>query len=165
MKKRKSPALEIHNLVILITLIITFLLTISIYFFYSSSNPPIIIDDDIPDNTVIEVIDGDTFVIMLNQTKQTVRLLCVDAPEKGAEGCEESTNFLKSLLLNKQVRLISDVEDKDKYGRLLRYVYVNLIDEDNKEIFINKELVKKEYASLYLIEPNTRLCNEINISS
>jgi endonuclease YncB( thermonuclease family) len=110
-----------------------------------------------PDNYVLRVIDGDTFQLAGGQA---VRLICVDAPEIGESGYEESKEFLSSLILYKEVRLEKDVSETDSYGRLLRYVYINS-SESGEEIFVNKELVKKGHASLWIYGNDTKRCDEI----
>jgi len=104
---------------------------------------------------VVNVTDGDTFEIA---TGEQVRLICVDAPERGEEGYKEAKNFLSNLILGEEVRLEQDTEDKDSYGRLLRYVYIN-ISED--ELFINKEIVQGGYGSLFPYGNDTERCDEI----
>jgi micrococcal nuclease len=106
---------------------------------------------------VSEIIDGDTFRM---SDSETIRLICVDAPEKGKEGYEDAKNFLSHLVLYNQVRLEKDVSETDEYGRLLRYVYVNF---SGREIFVNQELVKEGYADLFPYGNDTRRCSEIGV--
>jgi micrococcal nuclease len=80
---------------------------------------------------VTHVIDGDTIQVQINGITETVRLIGVDTPETvdprkpvqcyGPEASAET----KRLLEGKQVTLEADPSqgDRDKYGRLLRYVY------------------------------------------
>jgi len=106
---------------------------------------------------VKRVIDGDTFVVE-NGTKKgdKVRLIGVDAPETrntsrkkiGYYG-KESKVFLTKLLTNKKVRLVEDVGKRDRYGRILAYVYLG-------RTFVNAELVKKGYAQVYTVPPNVK---------
>lgn len=106
------------------------------------------------DRLVTNVIDGDTFQYYnsTTYTYEIVRLLCIDTPEKGEEGYEEAKTFLESLILGKQVTLTSSLTNKDTYGRLLRYVYI-----DNK--FVNKELLDRGYGELMIIPPEE--CKEM----
>ncbi len=106
-------------------------------------------NSSLPANYVIGVIDGDTFVI---NSGEKIRLLCVDAPEKNRKGYEESKEFLELAILNREVILNSSITDKDKYSRLLRYVYV----DDN---FINKIVLAKGYGNLMIIPPEE--CTEL----
>uniref|UniRef100_A0A7J2TJL6 TNase-like domain-containing protein n=1 Tax=Archaeoglobus fulgidus TaxID=2234 RepID=A0A7J2TJL6_ARCFL len=71
---------------------------------------------------VVEVIDGDTIKL---SNGELVRLLGINAPEKGQKFYEEAKKRLKELVEGKEVLLEKDREDKDRYGRLLRYVYVD----------------------------------------
>jgi len=166
MAKKKSEAFQKQNLIILIVLVIFFILTISLYFIFNISS----LDSSKSEgNSVSEnsnsqiiasrIIDGDTFE---SSSGETVRLICVDTPEQNKKGYEEAKQFLSNLILNKQVRLEKDVSDKDEYGRLLRYVYFNFsIPSYEKEIFINKEIVKQSYGVLFPYGNDTKRCNEI----
>ncbi len=100
---------------------------------------------------VKEVIDGDTFKLY---SGEIIRLICVDAPEKGEKGFEESKEFLAKLIEGREVRLEKDIDDMDSYNRSLRYVYLG-------DIFVNKELVKNEYARVFPYRNNTKRCDEI----
>lgn len=111
---------------------------------------------EINETSVLEIIDGDTFKL---GNGEIVRLICVDAPEKGKEGYEEAKEFLSFLILNKEVRMEKDVSDKDEYGRLLRYAYVN--DSYNGEIFVNREIVQQGYAEVFRYGNDTSKCGEI----
>lgn len=84
---------------------------------------------------VTKIIDGDTIVI---EGGKNVRLLGIDAPEKGERYYFEAKNYLEKLYL-KEVLLESDVEDKDQHGRLLRWVWFN-------NSLVNVELVKEGLA-------------------
>src|SRR3989304_8615709 len=72
--------------------------------------------------TVTRVIDGDTFEI---STGDEVRMLNINTPERGQYYYQEAKNALKILIENKTVELERDAEGTDRYGRLLRYVFVD----------------------------------------
>ncbi len=101
---------------------------------------------------VTKVIDGDTIEI---EGGQKLRYIGVDTPEtvdpRRAVGCfgKEASNKNKELVLNKQVRLEKDVSETDKYGRLLRYVYVG-------DIFVNKYLVEEGFAKASSYPPDIK---------
>lgn len=84
-------------------------------------------DTQLLNNTVVRIIDGDTFEYYNEDLNKIVkvRLLCVDTPEKGKDGYDEAKAYLRSLILYREVTLASSTTNKDRYGRLLRYVYVN----------------------------------------
>lgn len=93
---------------------------------------------------VKRVIDGDTFVVSGNLH---VRLLSIDAPERGDPFWENSKRDLEKMILNKKVRLEYDIRKYDKYNRILAYVFVN------KE-FVNQKLIEEGLAWVYVIPPN-----------
>ena len=105
---------------------------------------------------VISVIDGDTFVIEGNQK---VRYIGIDTPEivkdtsgkKTKEECfaRESYEENKRLIEGKTVRLERDKSNTDKYGRLLRYVYLD-------DLFINEHLISQGFARIMAIKPDIR---------
>ncbi|WP_132188423.1 MULTISPECIES: thermonuclease family protein [Kribbella] len=75
-------------------------------------------------------MDGDTIKV---SSGQTVRLIGIDTPERGQCGYEKAREHLQVLLAGDPVLLIAvpNRDDKDRYGRLLRYVIVpSLADED-----------------------------------
>ncbi len=86
--------------------------------------------------TVTEVVDGDTVVVAFpGGRSETVRLLGVDTPETvdPDEPVEcygpEASAFTHARLDGRQVRLEKDREERDRYGRLLAYVYVDDVRE------------------------------------
>ncbi len=117
--------------------------------------------DALPENseaTVVSVTDGDTIKVRIGNKEETVRYIGVDTPEPYRDGepacfSREATARNKELVEGKIVTLVSDHEDKDKYGRLLRYVYVG-------ERFVNGELIKGGYAKTLRIKPNTTYADE-----
>jgi len=80
-----------------------------------------------------KVIDGDTFLI---EGGYSVRILGIDADERGYPCYEPAKSRLEELILNKEVKLEKGNEDYDQYCRYLRYVFV-----DDKNISL--ELVKE----------------------
>jgi len=109
-----------------------------------------------PTVRVVDVIDGDTIVVSTVAGRfDTVRLLGVDTPEtkhptRGVEcyGAEASA-FATRRLLGHVVRLESDVERRDVYGRRLAYVWLD------GERF-NDVLLRRGYARFLVIPPNDR---------
>ncbi len=105
---------------------------------------------------VVSVIDGDTIIVRINGEKETVRYIGIDTPEPRREGApecgsHEATEYNRELVENKTVRLVADTEDRDQYGRLLRYVYVG---EGTEEVFVNRLLVQNGLAKPLTIPPN-----------
>lgn len=95
---------------------------------------------------VTRVIDGDT--VELEDGKR-VRYIGIDTPETGDCYWTEATNKNKKLVEGKIVTLLRDVSETDKYGRLLRYVWVG-------DTFINDVLVRKGYANASSYPPDVK---------
>lgn len=105
---------------------------------------------------VVHVPDGDTIVVQIDPSrKEKVRLLGIDCPEvahgPGDPGQEpwgtRARAFTEGLVLGKTVRLETDVQSRDRYKRLLAYVYVG-------STFVNLELIKHGHAMLLTYPPN-----------
>ena len=102
--------------------------------------------DTIEKALVVSVIDGDTIEL---QDGSRVRYLGIDTPETGEPFADEATAKNQELVEGKIVDLQRGKRDKDEYGRLLRYVYVD-------GIFVNAELVAQGYATAYIFDPDER---------
>lgn len=98
---------------------------------------------------VTRVIDGDTIEI---ETGERVRLTCIDTPETYEEKYKEAKDYLIELILNKEVKLVKDVSETGKYGRLIRYIYL----EDGT--FVNELIVRNGYGIVYFYRPDIKLC-------
>lgn len=101
---------------------------------------------------VSEVVDGDTIRI---SSGETVRYIGIDTPEtkdpRRPKECfgEEASRFNEQLVLGKTVQLEKDVSETDKYGRLLRYVW---LDSE----MVNEKLVKEGYANAVSYPPDVK---------
>lgn len=102
---------------------------------------------------VKRVIDGDTIEI---EDGSKVRYIGIDTPEMSQkkdqkDDCfaREATQKNRDLVEGKYVRLEKDVSETDKYGRLLRYVYVG-------EEMVNEILVRDGYASAVTFPPDVK---------
>jgi len=101
---------------------------------------------------VTRVIDGDTIEI---EGGIKVRLIGIDTPEMKNKNrtidcfATEAKQKVESLLNGKEVVLVKDVSETDKYGRLLRYVYLG--DE-----MINDTLIKEGYARISTFPPDVK---------
>lgn len=118
------------------------------------------------DILVKRAVDGDTLQL---EDGERVRLIGIDTPEihesnklnRDAQRAKEDKEtikklgmaafeFTKGLVEGKRVRLEFDVEKRDKYRRLLAYVYLK------DGTFVNAEIVKQGYASLMTYPPNVK---------
>jgi len=94
---------------------------------------------------LIKVVDGDTIIVKINGREKSVRLIGIDTPEKDECFEKEATKKAKELMENKKIKLEADSsqDDNDKYGRLLRYIYL----EDGT--FVNEKLVEGGFGTEY----------------
>ncbi len=118
------------------------------------------------DILVVRAVDGDTLKL---ENGERVRLIGIDTPEvyessklyrdskKSGQDIKtiqalgkRSSGFTRDLVEGKRVRLEFDVEKRDKYQRLLAYVYLK------DGTFVNAEIVKQGYASLMTYPPNIK---------
>jgi len=101
---------------------------------------------------VSRVIDGDTLEL---EGGERVRLLGIDTPEKGQYLYQEAKDWLSLRVMNREVTLERGREDRDKYGRLLRYVRLD------PHTLANLELVKLGYASTYMLQEGDPYCSDL----
>lgn len=106
--------------------------------------------------TILSVTDGDTMKIKVNGKNETVRLLLVDTPETKHPSKPvqpfgpEASAFAKQTLEGKNVEIEMDISERDKYGRLLVYLWV-----DGK--MFNEMLLEKGLARVaYVYPPNVK---------
>jgi micrococcal nuclease len=103
---------------------------------------------------VVRVTDGDTFVATVNGRRERIRVIGVDTPESVAPNQpvepygKEASDFAEHYLDGETVRLAGDAEPRDRYGRMLAYVWL----EDGT--FWNALLVAEGYAQQLTIPPN-----------
>ena len=107
------------------------------------------------DATVVHVDDGDTIDVRIDGRVERVRYIGIDAPEvahegvSGARGAEAAARLNRALLGGRRVRLELDRETRDRYGRLLAYVWAG-------DTMINLEMARRGYARVLTIPPNVR---------
>jgi micrococcal nuclease len=107
---------------------------------------------------VIRVVDGDTIKVLLKPGRyETVRYIGVDTPESVKPDtpvqcfAKQASTFNEHLVQGREVRLQVGRERRDRYGRLLAYVYVT----GERPVFVNAALVRGGYARTLEIAPNT----------
>lgn len=108
--------------------------------------------------SVVRFDDGDTIVVNMNGTEETIRFIGVDTPEthdpRKAVQCfgQAASDFTKATIGSQKVRLEADPlnTNRDRYDRLLRYVYLP------DGTLINAELIKQGYGFAYLSFPITK---------
>ncbi len=123
------------------------------------------LSDEIPTSataaTLARVYDGDTISAEINGQRETVRLIGINSPETGGNFTEvecfgsEATIYLRSLIpVGATIWLEKDVSERDRFGRLLRFVWV--VDADDRALLTNLELVRNGYAVARVYPPDDR---------
>lgn len=114
---------------------------------------------------IVKVTDGDTITAIIRGKNESIRLLGIDTPEtvdpKKPVQCfgKAASDKMKSFVLGKFVKLVDDSTqgNRDKYKRLLRYVYL----PDSKATFVNGEMIKQGFAFSYKEYP-TKMFEKFN---
>lgn len=118
---------------------------------------------------VAQVVDGDTIRIMKDGKKVTIRMIGIDTPEsvhpdksKNTVFGDKASDYTKACFTEGQtIYLEKDVSDTDKYGRLLRYIWLEKPDdtqneEEIREKMFNAIVVSDGYANAYYYAPDTK---------
>jgi micrococcal nuclease len=98
--------------------------------------------------TVTGIIDGDTLEVDINGVGYRVRYIGMDAPEEDQPLFDEATEANRLLVEGQIVTMNKDVTETDRFGRLLRYVYLG------DGTFVNGELVRQGYAQEAAFPPD-----------
>jgi micrococcal nuclease len=104
---------------------------------------------------VVRVVDGDTVVVRYEGREERIRLIGVDTPEtvhpnKPVEAYgEEAKEYTKKKLEEKNIQIEFDVQERDRYGRLLGYIWVD-------GLLFNDELLRMGYARVATFPPNVK---------
>lgn len=108
---------------------------------------------------VSRVIDGDTIEVVLpDDTTEKVRYIGIDTPETvhptEPVGCfgPEASEYNKALVDDKTVWLELDVQERDRYGRLLAYVHL----VSDSQAMVNAILLSQGFAQIYTFPPNVK---------
>jgi micrococcal nuclease len=115
---------------------------------------------------VVRVVDGDTIDVEIMGKQESVRLIGIDAPESQysyePEECygTEATQYVRALLSEREVHLVSDntQTDRDSYGRLLRYVW------RDDGIFVNEQVIAEGYAREYTFKKKYQYQEQFRVS-
>lgn len=118
---------------------------------------------DGPTGEVVRVVDGDTIHVRLpGGARERVRYIGVDTPESVTPGmpvecfAREAAARNARLVEGERVRLRTDLEQRDRFGRLLAYVY-----RVRDGLFVNAALVRDGYATPLTVPPNVAHADEL----
>ena len=107
------------------------------------------------EGTVVRIVDGDTISVQLADRVEKVRYIGVNTPEihhpikREGPGGREAAEENQRLVGGRHVRLELDVRTRDRYGRLLAYVWAG-------DTMVNAELIRLGYAQVMTVPPNVR---------
>jgi micrococcal nuclease len=111
---------------------------------------------------VLRVVDGDTIRVRVDGHTERVRYIGVDTPESVKPGtpvqcfAKRASAANAALVAGRSVRLVGDAEQRDRYGRVLAYVY-----REPDGAFVNAQLVRDGYARTLTIAPNVAHAREL----
>ena len=111
---------------------------------------------------VLRVVDGDTIAVRLDGRTERVRYIGIDTPESVKPGtpvqcfAKRASAANAALVAGRSVRLVGDAERRDRYGRVLAYVY-----REPDGAFVNAQLVREGYARTLTIAPNVAHAREL----
>ncbi len=126
-------------------------------------------EDELREAVVERVVDGDTIIVWMDGASQRVRFIGVDTPESVA--FEEERNTVEGDLASEHTKSVlpegahvwleKDKSDTDRYGRLLRYVWLAIPDDPNSESevrakMLNAQLVADGWAEAKSYKPDTK---------
>jgi micrococcal nuclease len=109
---------------------------------------------------VLRVVDGDTILVAIDGRQERVRYIGVDTPETVKPHTrvqcfgKRASSANHRLVDGRTVRLVADAEARDRYGRLLAYVY-----RAGDGLFVNEALLRGGYATTLTIAPNVRFAD------
>lgn len=106
---------------------------------------------------VVKVVDGDTIKLLIDGETTTVRLIGIDTPEsvhpdksKNVPEGKLASDHTKELVEDKFVYIEYGEDPRDRYDRVLAYVY---IDENT---MLNAQILEDGYAEVYTLKPNNK---------
>jgi len=146
-----------YKSIIGILILIVIIFTINIIYQLSLDNPELY-----GPYKVERVVDGDTIVVRIDNSKVKVRLIGINTPEsvhsdetKNTKEGVEASDYLKSIITEK-VYLEYDVEPVDQYGRTMAYVYL-----DDGKTMIERVMLAEGLATTMTVQPNSKYADEL----
>jgi micrococcal nuclease len=114
---------------------------------------------EIEEARVVRVVDGDTLIIDRGQGNERLRYIGIDAPESVKPNtpveffAKEASHANAALVEGRTIWLETDVSDRDRFDRLLRYAWLR---EGDGWVFVNLELVRRGFAHAVSFPPDVR---------
>jgi len=104
--------------------------------------------------TLVRVVDGDTIEVTIGGQQLTVRYVGVDTPERGEPGYKAAAAANQGFLGDGNIWLLRDQTDRDRYGRLLRFIYTA------EGVFVNREMLLQGWAQPLEFKPDITRAEE-----
>ena len=152
-RQDKICVIQMKNKIIIFSIIMAVSVVCALFILMTPAATP---DTQGPAYRVTRVIDGDTIEIDYHGEKERVRMIGIDTPEsvhpdksKNTEFGKTASEFTKEKLLNKDISLEFDVSERDRYGRLLAYVWLD-------GVMFNEYLVQQGYAQTATYPPDVK---------
>lgn len=117
--------------------------------------PPRVVPPDAAAARLIRVVDGDTIEVLIGSVTEMVRYIGVDTPERGRPGYQTASEANAALLGEGALWLVQDRSDRDRYDRLLRYVY------NGEGVMVNQALVAQGWAQPVEYPPDMTFAVEL----
>lgn len=112
--------------------------TLSVGEAFTTTSPTLPPPDERVVASVVSITDGDTVTVIVEGVQEDLRMLGINAPEQSECWGAESTVYLARLIEGANVLLVSGEEDTDRFGRILRYIYLETPDGP---VFVNSSMV------------------------
>lgn len=114
---------------------------------------------------MVSVTDGDTIHVQMNGLEEVVRLIGMDAPERGVCFSDEATNEMARLIKpGRTIWLERDVSERDRYERILAYVWLVRGSENPTAELVNERLVRTGFARAAEYPPDTSRAIQLNLA-
>ena len=117
--------------------------------------------------TVERIVDGDTVVVRVQDQTERVRLIGIDTPESvdprrpvECFGKEAAAHLAELVPEGEPIRLVRDLEPRDRYDRLLAYVY-----RQRDDLFVNLAMVEEGFAAVATFPPNVAHSEEFTAAA
>lgn len=148
-------------------LLLLLICVLGYHFYYDNPSRAFTTVNEAPfqEATVQKIVDGDTIYVVINDSKYKLRFILVDTPEytnqKEYFGKEATAYAISILPIGAKVWLEKDVSETDRYGRLLRYVWLKCPTEEFGEAEVRKWnvsalLIANGYGQLATYPPDVK---------
>jgi len=125
------------------------------------------ISGQLAEAVVNRIIDGDTLDVMIGETRERVRLIGVDAPERFQSGFQEAADFVAYVApIGSTVWLQEDGRNRDHFGRLRRYIWLEtprtLTEESEvRALMLNAKLLEQGHAVVQVLRGDNPVHEEL----